>query len=278
MEEMCSNHNSYACMLVPLKSHDKYDNKFEAVLNASKREDYLQSNKAYKEWRNKCFKVYRRSRQDLVMQLDCMLPESCRSAPKRNMGARGIGTKGRSQLLVLEDARTYLRSLLDAGILPAASARRHQGATREDCITSLHRESSTQLRSIIAEQHQGVTEVDFMYRESLMQSRSIFALELENPWAWTVTRASQGAMEFFRDAPFDSIVGQSLAHLVRCEDLLVMRQMWHPLCGTNAGYNGSQQRLHVIDFSAGARHMMTFFPAIFWSGSTTVEGPTSPLM
>jgi len=54
-----------------------------------------------------------------------------------------------------------------------------------------------------------------------MNSASLIVIELENPWCWTIKEMSLGAREFFRDAPFCNIVGHSLAHLMRCEDLPV---------------------------------------------------------
>jgi len=212
------------------------------------REDALKTRVAYRHRRNTCLKGYRKAQLELVMQLDGILPDSCRSVPRRNMGVRGIGTNGRSLLNVLEDVRTYLRSMRDAGLLPAAS--RHK--RRSPSIALAPKTSSDD----------GAPMLDLpssLHREALMQSRSIFAVELENPWTWTVTRASQGASDFFRDAPFDSIVGQSLAHLMSSEDLLVMRQMWPSSSGTGACHEGSQRRLHMIDFSASIRHIDDIF-------------------
>ena len=102
-----------------------------------------------------------------------------------------------------------------------------------------------------------------LHRTALMQSRSIFAVELTNPWTWTVERASQGALEFFRDAPFGSIVGQSLVHLMLCDDIPVdspmMHRMWSSSCGPVGIHDGCQQRLHVIDYSASVRHIDEIF-------------------
>ena len=102
-----------------------------------------------------------------------------------------------------------------------------------------------------------------LHRTALMQSRSIFAVELTNPWTWTVEGASQGALEFFRDAPFGSIIGQSLVHLMLCDDLPVdspiMHRIWCSSCGPVRTHDGCQQRLHVIDYSASVRYIDEIF-------------------
>jgi len=53
--------------------------------------------------------------------LDDALPQHVRRVPTTGAGTRALGTRGRSLLLVLEDARVHLRSLRDAGKLDSKS-------------------------------------------------------------------------------------------------------------------------------------------------------------
>ena len=194
------------------------------------------------------------------------------------MGLRGVGTNGRSLLNVLEDARTYLQGLRDAGLLP--SSRGRCSPSTESASTACDSASSDDFVSEALESGWTSREVPMLdafaplHRQALMQSRSIFAIELENAWIWTVTRASQGALEFFRDAPFGSIIGQSLAHLIRCDelpvDLHMMHRMWSSSCGTVGIHDGCQERLQVIDFSASVQHIDEIFSRdpLDWQHST----------
>ena len=81
-------------------------------------------------------------------------------------------------------------------------------------------------------------------------------VELEGSCNWTIKNLGRRAKNFFRNAPFAGMVGQSLASFVRCEDLLVLRKAWPTGALTGAP---SHSRIHLMDFSADACHTQTAF-------------------
>ncbi len=200
-----------------------------------------ESRAEYKKWRNECLRAYRDAQQQLVRQLDHALPASYRSACTKNIGStRGLGIGGRSLLLVLEDARTRLLDL--RGGLPSAPAvkteRQSPAATPTVVVSEDPSACSPVPRPPALDSS--------IHREALLLCRSTFVVELQDIWTLTIARVGQGAAHFFRDAPVASLVGQSLAHLMRCEDLAPLRQC----IATSLSAGPSDTRIHLADFSA----------------------------
>jgi len=198
------------------------DTQFDGALQQAEREDEQESLAERKKFRNKCLRAYRDRQHELVLELDRALPVR-RKSRRRNIGSRALGTGGRALLTVLEDTIEYLRSLRASSSLePAATHTQPAGTTP--------------------------------HREALLRSRSIFVVELENPWVWTITAVGQGAAAFFRDAPLvgRQLVGQSLAHMMRCEDLPTAFQLWPDAspAAAAAGKPAFGACIHLIDFSS----------------------------
>ena len=199
------------------------DTRFDEALHAVEREDDQETATARRRWRNKCLRAYRERQQELVLQLDMVLPVRRQSVTDtRNIGKRALGTSGRVLHTVLEDTIEYLRGLRASGALSTAGERRTESGPTS-------------------------------HREALLQSRSIFVVELENPWLWTITAVGQGAAAFFRDAPLvgSQLVGQSLAHMLRCEDLHTAIKLWSDsVSAFTPGRPASSTCIHLIDFSS----------------------------
>jgi len=183
----------------------------------------------YRAWRNERRKDQRRSHNALVSKIHSLLPPTARvhTARKQGAGARGLGAGGRSLHQALEDVVGYLRNLRAAGPMlpPALQQPRPQPA--------------------------------FSHREALLSSRSMFVLEVESNVRWTIKTLGRGAADFFAHAPWGDTEGQSLANLVRCEDVPSLVQMWNPHAhahAVSAGGGGAVAcRLHIITFSRSAR-------------------------
>jgi len=177
---------------------------------------------------------------ELIRRLDEALPQdSDRTMPgKFSAGSFALGKSGRTLHLVLEDTLRHMRQ--DASIVLAT---RLQSTTSQQAMQS---GPSTPKAAVLTECNVG-NDVSSLHRAALMNSVSLIVIELENPWCWTITDMGLGAQKFFRDAPFSSIVGHSLAHLMRCEDLPVrdMNTVFHSHIWT--------QWSHVL-LSNGARH------------------------
>ena len=203
--------------------------KFDAAMQEQDSEDAVLERGEYKKWRKKCLQAYRKETQQLVQELDKLT------------GGDGPSTGRRSMVLVLEDTAKYLRA---AG--PLAPRQSAQSGAQ---ISSSHPPpASTDVH------HDGG-----LHRAALMNSTSIFAVELENPWEWTIKAIGQGAAAFFRDAPVylpgTTILGQSLAHMLRCDDLPLARQLWDQALSASPVAQGpacSHACLHAVDFTAVA--------------------------
>ena len=243
---------------------------FDAVEGRVRAEEAVQSRQQYSQFRNMVLKDYRKTQSSLVNSLDMALPPNRRSKAKRAQApGRGLGTGGRSLNLVLEDTVAYLRERRSAEMLSCVLGSGNGppsllGAqvVTADSHQKVHGDGSyaAQISFTPQAKDSGGAEavvVNTMHHESLMSSRSFFVIEVENRWTWTITEAGQGAVEFFRDAPFGNIVGQSLANLVRCEELPLMHQAWRQ--GEERESHGKKRKLqdadagfqlHIIDFSA----------------------------
>jgi hypothetical protein len=200
-----------------------------------------ESRAEYKKWRNECLRAYRDAQQQLVRQLDHALPASYRSACTKNIGStRGLGIGGRSLLLVLEDARTRIVDLRGGlRVTPAVKTEKQAPAATPAVDVSEDPSPCSPVPRPLALDSS-------IHCEALLLCRSTFVVELQDIWTLTIARAGQGAADFFRDAPVASLVGQSLAHLMRCEDLATLRQS----IAMSLSAEPSDSRIHLADFSA----------------------------
>lgn len=221
--------------------------------------EIAESRVAYRQWRNTCLRKYRAEQQQLIRQLDQALPPSCRSSCSKNVGSsRGLGISGRSLLLVLEDTRKYLRGLRDAGLLPVgppATKVEPQAHAAAQAAAALMSQSPAPPPLVDAA----------MRREALiaalMVSMFSFVLEIESISTWTITATGRGAAEFFRDAPFESICGQSLANLMRCEDARKLPQL--SSSSSVSLLQASDAKFHLADFSATIESGVSQIDAVF---------------
>jgi len=173
--------------------------------------DYEHDNEARKsvvKWQRK---EYRTAQNDLVRRLDEALPKDFDRtvAGKKSAGLRALGRSGRTLHHVLEDTLRHMQQ----------DASRLQGATRK-----IQSSLSASGAAVLAERTVG-NDVSSLHREAMMKSASLIVIEVENPWCWTIKDVGLGARQFFRNAPtqdpWSRIIGQSLSHLIRCEDLPV---------------------------------------------------------
>jgi len=152
---------------------------------------------------------------------------------KQGAGVRGLGAGGRSLHQALEDLVEYLQNLRAAGLLPKSPP--------------------TVLPA---------PQPAFPHHEALLSSRSLFVVEVEGNTRWTMRTLGRGAAALFEHAPWGDMAGQSLANLVRCEDIPSLVQIWNPQ--TSAASKGGGQeapggpdgclcRLHVVTFAPSQR-------------------------
>jgi len=187
------------------------DRRYDDVLKGVDTEDDAAARKSFIKWRRK---EYRTVQNELIRRLDEALPQdSDRTMPEKfSAGSLALGKSGRTLHLVLEDTLRHMRQ--DASIVLAT---RLQSTTSQQAMQS---GPSTPKAAVLTECNVG-NDVNSLHRAALMNSVSLIVIELENPWCWTIRDVGLGARRFFRDAPFSSIVGHSLAHLMRCEDMPV---------------------------------------------------------
>jgi len=187
------------------------DRRYDEVLRGVDAEDDAATRKRFVKWRRK---ESRTVQNELVRRLDEALPQDFdRTVPgKLSAGPLALGKSGRTLHLVLEDTLRHMRQ--DASIVLAT---RLQGATSQQAMQS---GLLTPQGAVLTKCNVG-DDFSSLHRAALMNSTSLIVIELENPWCWTITDVGLGAQRFFRDAPFSSVVGHSLANLMRCEDLPV---------------------------------------------------------
>jgi hypothetical protein len=124
-----------------------------------------------------------------VAELDALLPIEYKRKQQNLAGRRLVGLGGRTLEDVLEDTKRFLSEM----------------------TTRWHSEPADELN-------------DQVERESIAAQpmlRSVcgaVTVEVETP-DWTITAMSPGAVNFFKDAPWGPMMGQSLADHVKWEDL-----------------------------------------------------------
>jgi hypothetical protein len=182
----------------------------------------------YRAWRNERRRDQRAAHNSLVSKIHSLVPPNARfhTTQRQGAGVRGLGAGGRSLHQALEDVVGYLRNLRAAAPMwPPALEPRPKPA--------------------------------ISHREALLSSRSLFVLEVESNVRWTIRTLGRGAADFFAHAPWGGTEGQSIANLVRCEDVPSLVQMWNPHTpahAVSAGGGGAVAcRLHIITFPPSAR-------------------------
>ena len=242
----------------------------------------------YAKRRNQGVKEYRKIQNDLVAALDDALPHHCtRSYGAKGVGKRALGKNGRSLLLVLQDTVNYLRELREAGVrsdklvlaeFSTADFKIDQGLIEHvtpagddgsDCDVSMvvpafqlspAQKISTELSPPPAHLPKPIE-----YCEALLDAKNLFVLQLENPWAWIITKAGRGAREFFKDAPSE-IAGESFFRLMHCEDMPAVVQSWPTSRDKNI-----QSQVHAIDFSAAKDLEVNYIDRMFDMGPADWE-------
>ena len=245
----------------------------------------------YAKRRNQGVKEYRKIQNDLVATLDDALPHHCtRSYGAKRVGKRALGKNGRSLLLVLQDTVNCLRRSRESGVrsdklVPAGSPAieikvdpelivkiEHgtpAGDDGSDCDVSMvvpaFRLSPVKKTSTEPSPPPAHLPDPIEYCEALLNAKNLFVLQLENPWAWIITKAGQGAREFFKDAPSE-IAGESFFRLMHCEDMPAVVRAWPTSRDTNI-----QSEVHAIDFSAAKDLEANYIDRMFDMGPADWE-------
>ena len=105
------------------------------------------------------------------------------------------------------------------------------------------------------------------HRAALLSSRSLFVMEIENRACWRIRQVGQGVAELLRHAPSADLRGQSLASLLRCEDVVQLDSMWPTTDAHGLPFLSPNFLLHCI--------CIRMFPSAFdlWTDVGTNEQP-----
>jgi len=200
----------------PALSAGLLDRRFDDVLKGVDEEDEAEARRSFVKWQRK---EYRAVQNELVRRLDDALPDFGRTVPgKSSAGLRALGKAGRTLLHILEDT---VRHMQDDKLLIAKKIMQSGPSTSGNGSAA-----AVPATSDVGDALQGPIDLGSLHRDALMSCADLIVLELENPWCWTIKNVGRGAWQFFRDAPFSSIVGQSLAHMMRCQDLQVQQHFY----------------------------------------------------
>ena len=184
-----------------------------------------------------------------MAKVHSLLPPSARinATPKQGAGARGLGAGGRSLHQALEDLVGYLKGLEAAGRLPRWMPGAEAGPPSQ-----------------------------VQHRTALLSCRSLFVVEVESNVLWTMRALGHGAADFFAHAPWGSMEGQSLANLVRCEDIPSLMKIWNPHTARHVGSGRAAERRGALARDGGSAflcrlHVATFSPPS-WKASEAGSG------
>ena len=65
-----------------------------------------------------------------------------------------------------------------------------------------------------------------IHRDVLMNGQSLFVMEVEGHDRWTIRKVGQGVAALLGQATAEGLLGESLATVLRCEDVQRLHTMW----------------------------------------------------
>lgn len=111
-----------------------------------------------------------------------------------------------------------------------------------------------------------------------MSARSLFVMEVESSLRWTIRKVGQGVVELLGEATRESILGKSLATLVRCHDVKQLSNIWpstetHGVASLSPNYLINSILFKFRPDDGGSPHYMgVFFRVIpLKSGATRMQ-------
>mmetsp|Transcript_31484 Transcript_31484/g.70832 ORF Transcript_31484/g.70832 Transcript_31484/m.70832 type:complete len:507 (-) Transcript_31484:2627-4147(-) len=178
----------------------------DVISNASPTECFGCESKASRAEKKK---KTRMDQKGLVVELDKLLPKIVKPPePAKCVGARALGSTGRSLLNILEDAAKLVREI----------------RTKEGTLSGAWAGPSEEEEGAEIRQHPIPSITDVMMKEGLRSSQSLLVFETDL-CDWRIRSMSNGMQEFFKLAPWGSCLGQSLIHLVHTEDKHILRNI-----------------------------------------------------
>uniref|UniRef100_A0A7S4JRF4 Uncharacterized protein n=1 Tax=Guillardia theta TaxID=55529 RepID=A0A7S4JRF4_GUITH len=152
-------------------------------------------------------KKTRMDQKGLVVELDRLLPKIEKPPePAKCVGARALGSTGRSLLNILEDAAKLVREI----------RMKEGGMDTLDAASDDEGEEGRQNRVLPI--------TDGILKEGVLSSESLLVFEADLV-TWNIRSMGRGMQEFFKLAPWGSCVGQSLLHLVHDDDKHILRNV-----------------------------------------------------